>query len=296
MAFLELLDALGDPPIHESTPDAVRTARKARWRPSGIEVGEIRDLDAGGVPARLYRPSERADLGLLVYLHGGGWVIGDLDSHDNVCRSIARDSGHAVLSLDYRLAPEHPYPAPLEDALTGTRWAHANATSLGCRADRVAIGGDSAGAGMAAVVAQLQVAPLVFQLLVYPVADCTQSLPSHIENEDGPFLTKAGMSWFIDHYLSGSHTTRADPRVSPLLASDEVVAATPPALVITADLDPLRDEGDAYARRLASLGVPTSHVRFGGMFHGFFSLADFLDDAKTANALAAAAVKAVFDR
>jgi acetyl esterase len=296
VSFLAILDALGDPPISESTPEAVRVARKARWRPSTIEVAEIRDIDAGGVPARLYRPNDRSDLGLLVYLHGGGWVVGDLDSHDGVCRSIARDSGHALLSLDYRLAPEQPYPAALEDALTGTRWAHAHASELGCRADRVAIGGDSAGAGMAAVVAQLQVAPLVFQLLVYPVTDCTQSSPSHDENVDGPFLTKAGMSWFIDHYLTGGGAQRADPRVSPLLASDAVVAATPAALVITADHDPLRDEGDAYARRLATLGVPTSHVRFGGMFHGFFSLADFLDDAKTANALAAAAVKAAFER
>jgi len=288
--------SFGDPPIHESTPADVRALRASRARPSSIVIADVRDLDAGGVPARLYRPNDRTDLGLLVYLHGGGWVIGDLDSHDGVCRSLARDTGHAVLSLDYRLAPEHPFPAPLEDALTGTRWAHANAAALGCRADRIAIGGDSAGGNLAAVVAQLQVVPLVFQLLVYPVTDCTQALPSHVENEEGPFLTKAGMRWFIELYLAGGQHSTADPRVSPLFASDAAVGATPSALVITADHDPLRDEGDAYAHRLAALGVATSHVRFGGMFHGFFSLADFLDDGKTANALAGAAVKAALDR
>jgi acetyl esterase len=296
VSLLELIAAIGDPPIEQSTPEQVRAARRARQRPSTTEVHEIRDLDAGGVPARLYRPSERADLGLLVYLHGGGWVVGDLDSHDNVCRSLAAQSGHVVLSVDYRLAPEHPFPAALEDALTATRWAHANAASLGCRADRLAIGGDSAGANLAAVVAQLHVVPLVVQLLVYPVTDASQAQRSYTENEEGPFLTKRAMTWFIDHYLSGGAGSPTDPRVSPLFASDASVAGSPAALVITAEHDPLRDEGDAYAARLVAAGVPTSHVRFGGMFHGFFSLADFLDDAKTANALAATAVKAALDR
>ncbi len=255
---------------------------------------DVRDVDAGGVASRLYRPNDRSDLGLLVYFHGGGWVIGDLESHDNVCRALANGSGHAVLSVDYRLAPEHPFPAPLEDALTATRWAHGHAAELGCRAGRVAVGGDSAGANLAAVVAQLGPVPLVYQLLVYPVTDCTQAQPSYEENADGYFLSRAGMAWFIDHYLGDTAPT--DPRVSPLFAADHVVAATPPALVITAEFDPLRDEGDAYARRLADLGVPTSHVRFSGMFHGFFSLADFLDDGGAANALAAAAVGSALGR
>ena len=235
-------------------------------------------------------------VGLLVYLHGGGWVIGDLDSHDNVCRALANGSGHAVLSVDYRLAPEHPFPAALEDAVTATRWAHANAAAMGCRADRLAIGGDSAGGNLAAVVAQLAPVPLTYQLLVYPVTDCTRSHPSYTENAAGPFLTRDGMGWFIDHYLSGGHGSANDPRVSPLFASDTAVAATPPALVITAEFDPLRDEGDAYAARLAALGVPTSHVRMSGMFHGFFSLADFLDDGRISHAAAAAALKAALSR
>jgi len=295
-SLLAFMAEIGDPPIEDSTAEQARAVRKARQRPSTETIHHVRDLDADGIPARLYRPSDRDDLGLLVFFHGGGWVIGDLDSHDNVCRALANGSGHAVLSVDYRLAPEHPFPAPVEDALTATRWAHAHAAELGCRADRLAVGGDSAGANLAAVVAQLAPVPLMFQLLVYPVTDCTRSHASYTENGEGYFLTAAGMGWFIDRYLSGSKGTPADPRVSPHFAADHVLAATPPALVITAEFDPLRDEGDAYAVRLAELGVATSHVRFGGMFHGFFSLADFLDDGRAANALAAAALGAALGR
>ena len=180
--------------------------------------------------------------------------------------------------------------------MAATRWAHENAAVLRCDPSRLAVGGDSAGANLAAVVAYLAPVPLVHQLLVYPVTDCTRAQPSYDENAEGYFLTKGAMGWFIDHYLSGGAGSVADPRVSPLFASDDVLAAGPPALVITAEFDPLRDEGDAYAHRLAALGVTTSHVRFGGMFHGFFSLAAYLDDGRSANALAAAAVGAALDR
>lgn len=296
VSLLQLIASLGDPPVEASTPGEARAVRAGRQRPPSEAIFSISDLDAGGVAARLYRPNDRTNSGLIVYLHGGGWVIGDLDSHDNVCRSLANGSGHCVLSIEYRLAPENPFPAGLEDAVAATRWAYANAASLGCRPDRIAIGGDSAGANLAAVVAQLAPVPLVFQLLVYPVTDCTQAHPSYTDNDIGYFLGKAGMAWFIKHYLSGGAGSPTDPRVSPLFGSDEALAASPPTLVLTAEFDPLRDEGDAYAARLAALGVATSHVRFGGMFHGFFSLADFLDDGKSANALAAAALKAALDR
>ena len=286
----------GDPPFEDSTPEQARALRASRAWPSTEPIHEVRDIDADGVATRLYRPSGATNLGLLVYFHGGGWVIGDLDSHDQVCRLLANGSGHAVLSVDYRLAPEHPFPAALEDSVTATRWAHEHAVELGCRADRIAVGGDSAGGNLAAVVAQLAPVPLAYQLLVYPVTDCTRSMPSYDENGAGYFLTAPAMGWFIDHYLAGDQGSPADPRVSPLHAADHVVAATPPALVLTAEFDPLRDEGDAYAQRLASLGVPTSHVRFGGMFHGFFSLADFVDDGRAANALAAAALGAALSR
>ena len=296
VSLLAALELLGDPPIEQSTPAQARALREARQLPSTEPIQETRDLHADGVPCRLYRPSDRPNLGLLVYLHGGGWVIGSIDSHDQVCRRLANGSGHAVLSVGYRLAPEHPFPAPLEDAVAATRWAYAHAEQLGCRADRLAVGGDSAGANLAIAVAQLGPVPLVYQLLVYPVTDCTQAQPSYTENAEGPFLTRAAMSWFIQHYLAGDAGSPTDPRVSPLLAADHVLAATPPAMVITAQFDPLRDEGDAYAIRLAELGVPTSHVRFGGMFHAFFSLGDFLDDGLAATALAAAALGAALDR
>jgi acetyl esterase len=293
---LNLMATIGDPPIEQSTPTDVRAARAKRMRPASAPIHDTRDVDAGGVPARLYRPRDGDDLGLLVWLHGGGWVLGDVAGSEQLCRLLANASGHAVLSIDYRLAPEHPFPAALEDGLTAVRWANEHAAELGCRADRLAVGGDSAGGNIAAVIAQLAPVPLLFQLLVYPVVDCTRSMPSYEENATGYFLTRSGMGWFIDHYLSGGIGSAADPRVSPLLAADHVVAGTPPALVITAEFDPLRDEGQAYARRLAELGVPTSHVHFGGMLHGFVSLSDFLDDGVAAAALAGTAVGAALSR
>ncbi|MGZ4700487.1 MAG: alpha/beta hydrolase [Ilumatobacteraceae bacterium] len=284
-SLLALMAELGEPPLESCTPTQAREIRAKRQRPSTEPIHHTRDLDAGGVPARLYRPSDHGDLGLLVYLHGGGWVIGSRDTHDNVCRILANSSGHAVLSVDYRLAPEHPFPAAIDDAVAATSWAYANAATLGCSPDRLAIGGDSAGGNLSIVVCHLRPVPLRYQLLVYPATDLTCSLPSHIENAEGPSLTTRGIAWFIDHYASGA-SDLVDPRLSPLFAADDVLAASPPTLVITAEYDPLRDEGDAYAARLASLGVPTSHVRFSGMYHGFFGMADFLDDAMAANHLA----------
>ena len=270
--------------------------RAAAVRGPAAPVHEVRDLDAGGVPARLYRPGSDDGLGLLVYLHGGGWVIGDLESHDNVCRSLANRSGHAVLSIDYRLAPEHPFPAAVGDSINAVRWAYANAAGLGCDPDKLAIGGDSAGANLAAVVCNVAPVPLRFQLLVYPVTDARCGSQSYVDNAEGYFLTATSMGWFVDHYLSGGAGTVDDPRVSPLLAEDAALRCNPPTLIITAEFDPLRDEGDRYAERLAALGVPVSHVRFDGMFHGFFSLGEFLDGGRMAVALAAEALQAALDR
>lgn len=293
--LIQMMDSIGGPPMETMTPQEARDGRATQPIAPPLPLHEVRDIDAGGVPARLYRPNDRTDLGLLVFFHGGGWVICDLDTHDGVCRALAAASGHAVLSVDYRLAPEHPFPAGLEDCTNATRWAHANAESLGCRADRIAVGGDSAGGNLAAVVAQLGVVPLVYQMLIYPVTDLTRDQPSYDENATGYFLTKNAMGWFIDHYLSGGGAA-IDPRVSPLFAADHVVAATPPALVITAEFDPLRDEGNAYARKLADAGVATSHVQYNGMIHAFFSLGDFLDDGKSAQALAGTALATAFNR
>jgi acetyl esterase len=289
-ALLEAIESLGDPPIEQSTPEAVRALRASRLRPPTVTLPEIRDVDAGDVPARLYRPSGEAGLGLLVFLHGGGWVLGSLDAYDNVCRDIADESGHAVLAVDYRLAPEHPFPAGLEDAFTAAEWACAHARDLDCDPERLAIGGDSAGANLAAVVTQAGRFPFRFQLLVYPVTDARGGTPSHEAHRDGPWLTHAGMDWFIGHYLSGAEGSLDDPRVSPLLADDDAVARSPSTLVITAELDPLRDEGEAYAERLRSLGVPVDMTRYDGMFHGFFSFADLLDDGRRAVGQAATAL------
>ncbi len=289
--LLDLLDAMGGAPIETQDVETARAERAALAPPPMHEGADIRDLDAGGVPARLYHPAgDGGPLGLLVWFHGGGFVIGDLDSHDNVCRSLAVRAGHAVLSVAYRLAPEHPFPAGLDDCVEATRWAHANAAELGVDPARIAVGGDSAGANLATVVCHLAPAPLVFQLLVYPVVDATCSMPSYVENADGYFLTATGMKWFIDHYLSGGSGSAEDPRVSPLFASDDALSKSPPAMVLTAGYDPLRDEGVAYADRLGAAGVVTSHVHFPGQVHAFFSLPHMLADARAAHALAAVAL------
>jgi acetyl esterase len=294
-ALLDLMEAVGAPPLHSLPPIEARAARAALAPPVLERCDSTVDVDAGGVPARLYRPTRTGPggtdrPGLLLWFHGGGWVLGDLASHDNICHSIALRSGHAVLGVDYRLAPEAPFPAGLDDCVRATRWAHANSEVLDVDPDRTAVGGDSAGANLAAVVCHSAPVPLVFQLLVYPVTDVRGDTPSYRENAEGYFLTAESMSWFVGHYLSGGHGSPDDPRVSPLLADDEILAAGPPALVITAGYDPLRDEGVAYADRLNHVGVATSHVHFPGQIHGFFSMSHQLADARLAIALAARAV------
>lgn len=288
-ALLELMAAAGGR-FETQTPDEARASRAALLRPSTEHVHHVRDLDAGGVVARLYRPNDET-LGLLIYLHGGGWVIGDLDSHDDVCRRLANLAQVAVLSVDYRLAPEHPFPAGLGDCVQATRWAAAHAAELGIDRERIAIGGDSAGANLATVVAQIAPVPLKFQLLVYPVTDARRGAPSYEENAEGYFLTASGMEWFVQHYLSGGHGAVDDPRVSPLLADETTLANCPPTLVITAEYDPLRDEGEWYAHALQTSGVPTTLVRWFGQIHGFFSMAGLIDDAHGAHAVAADALR-----
>ncbi len=290
-AFVALVESLGDPPLESTTPSAARSLRESRNRQSDIVVDDVRDIDAAGVPCRLYRPANsQVVTGLTVFFHGGGWVMGSIDGHDDVCRSMCVRSGHSVLSVGYRLAPEHPYPAALTDALDVTRWACEHAGDLGIDRARIAVGGDSAGGNIAAVVAQLTPVPLRFQLLIYPVTDARAGHPSYAENHDGPFLTAPAMQWFIDHYLSGDQGCPDDPMVSPLLASDDALAATPPAMVITAEFDPLRDEGVAYADKLADAGVPTSHQMYSGQIHAFFSNREFIGDASIAHAAAGEAL------
>jgi len=282
-AVAEYLAAMRTVPLETLAPTEFREAYLATRVPFDADLAEVRDLDADGLSCRLYRPHD-ARGGLLVYFHGGGWVIGDLDTHDGVCRSIASRSGHSVLAVDYRLAPEHPYPAAVDDALAATVWAHSRAANLGIDAERIAVGGDSAGGNLAAIVAQRRIAPVRFQLLVYPATDLTMSHQSHEENRDAPVLTRAVMDYFVGHYVPDP-PRRSEPEASPLLVADEELVGLPPALVVTAEFDPLRDEGEAYATRLTAAGVSASAVRFIGHFHGFFSMLGILDDAEAAHAL-----------
>jgi acetyl esterase len=285
--------ALDLPRIEDQTPEEAREQRRAMLRPSPEPIAEVRDLDAGGVGARFYRPTTTRSPGLLVWFHGGGWVLGDLESHDDICRALANRGGFGVLSVDYRLAPEHPFPCAVDDAVAAVTWAAEHAVDLGCE-PIVAVGGDSAGGNLAAVVSNRPTVPIVFQALVYPCTDARMSLHSYVENAEGYFLTRTGMAWFYDHYLSGGDGSRDDPRVSPLLEDDARLASAPSALVITAEYDPLRDDGEAYAARLAEAGVTTSHVRFDGQIHGFFSMFGLLDDCRSAQALVAEAVHSAF--
>ena len=286
-AVLEFMRQLGTPPLHELTAAEGRANYLAMRVPSTVELHEIRDIEAGGVKCRLYRSSAATAAPLLIYYHGGGWVIGDLDSHDDICRKLAREAHCSVIAVDYRLAPEHPAPAALDDCVAATQWIFANAKSLGIDASRIAIGGDSAGGNLAALVAMHADVKPVFQLLVYPVTDMRMDYPSHIENAQGYRLTADLMHWFIKHYLQGDEQSMRTPLYSPILSDDATLQKSPPTLVITAEFDPLRDEGEAYAARLAAAGVPTSMVRFNGQIHAFFSMSELLDDAAAAIALSA---------
>ena len=295
-ALLAFMDTLGAPPLETQDPVTARMGMETMTSPSTATVHEIRAVDADGVPCRLYRPNDENNLGLLVYLHGGGWVIGSLDTHDDVCRKLANAMGHAVLSVDYRLAPEHPFPAPVDDCAHALRWAHTHATDLGIDPQRIAVGGDSAGGNLAAVVANMNIVPLKFQMLIYPVTDATRRSASYRDNADGYRLTANGMKWFCDLYLSGSSGSEVDPRVSPLHEDLSILAKAPPAIVITAEYDPLRDEGEQYALRLLEAGVPCSLTRYYGQIHGFFSMSDFCDDGWGALMQAAIATRIALER
>jgi acetyl esterase/lipase len=242
-----------------------------------VPVGAVTDLSipgpAGDIPARHYRPDHDEVGPLLMFLHGGGWVIGSLDSHDNICRSICRDSGIHVLSVDYRLAPEHPAPAGLDDAYAAYRWAMENGTELGTRPGIVAVGGDSAGGNLSAVVARLgrdDGVPPVLQVLLYPLTDQLGASRSRSLFASGFFLSAHDLEFLREQYLGGSQLDATDPRVSPLLADD--LTGLSPALVVTAGFDLLRDEGEAYAKRMRDAGVTVDSRRMSSLIHGFCNL------------------------
>ncbi len=291
-AFLDALAAEGLPPIDEQPLDLVRAgagalvaAHAAPAEP--VERVEDRELvtDVGPIRARVYTPAGCADPAPLVaYFHGGGWVFMGIDTHDFICRRLANASGAVVVNLEYRLAPEHRFPAAVDDCDAATRWLGAHARELGGDPGRLVVAGDSAGGNLAAAVVRRarDAGPaLAAQVLVYPVCDASFDTASYRDNADGYLLTERAMRWFWSCYL-GPDGDPTDPEASPLRATD--LAGLPPALVITAEYDPLRDEGDAYARALAAAGVPVEHRSFAGMIHGFLGMDALTADADVAMA------------
>ncbi|MCH5375681.1 MAG: alpha/beta hydrolase, partial [Planctomycetes bacterium] len=276
-------------PICQLTPQQARDQMlmSSRFLGAAEAVDSVEDhlldVPASPVRLRLYRPRSDALLPSLVYLHGGGWVMGSIATHDTICRSLSRRAGIAVASVEYRLAPEHKFPAGLEDAYAATNWLNDNAATLSLRADRIAVGGDSAGGNLAAAVSLLArqrgAPPVCFQLLIYPALDFNFDTPSYRENAVGFHLTREDMIWSWRHYLVNELDGYKE-LASPLRASD--LTGLPPALVVTAEYDPLRDEGEAYAARLAEVGVPVTCRRYDGMIHGFVRRTNQLDRAQTA--------------
>jgi len=260
-----------------------------------IVVHSVEDLmidgPAGAIPVRIYRPSA-APAPVHVHFHGGGWVIGDLDTHDRDCREICVGADCIVVAVDYRLAPEHIFPAAPEDCYAALCWATANLDSLCALPGAVSVGGDSAGGNLAAAVALMardrNGPAIAMQLLIYPVTDATMESGSYRDNADGYLLSRTMMSWFWDHYCPDL-ALRADPLASPIAAED--LAGLPPALVMTAEFDPLRDEGEAYAERLIAAGVEVEVRRFDGLIHGFFSQAGMIEAAREGVDLAVKALR-----
>ena len=301
-ALLDFIEQKKIPPTHTlSVADARAYYRDRRsvTQPVLPEVALVRELQMDGpqgpIPMRLYRPigsSAGSLLPVLVYYHGGGWVIGDLDTHDSLCRALCNESGGAVVSVDSRLGPEHRFPAAVNDALAATRWVRAQAAELKLDASRLAVGGDSAGGNLAAVVSiaarDSGDLPIAYQLLIYPATDQHRSAPSHATNGEGYLLTRDTMDYFSGHYISDP-AQYPDWRASPLLHTD--LSKLPPALVLTAGYDPLRDEGAAYAEALTAAGNRASYVCFERQIHGFITMGKVLDEANTAVTMCAAALR-----
>jgi acetyl esterase len=301
-AFLEIVASHGGPPLQQLPIAEARAMPRLMIEFAGPEeaVARVEDRQIPGpdqpVPIRIYRPVVSGTLPVLMYFHGGGFVICDLDSHDRLCRSLANASGCAVIAVDYRLAPEHKFPAAPEDAYAATRHVAEHADAFGIDAKRIAVGGDSAGANLATVVALMardRGGPaLRFQLLIYPVTDFADESSSMREYAKDHFLTREQLDWFIAQYVA-SDADRYVPYASPLYARD--VRGLPPAMMITAECDPLRDQGEAYARKLQMAGVPVELKRYEGMIHPFVSLGGVVDAGREAIAEAAAAVRAALD-
>ncbi len=300
---LDLMAAAGNPPVHQRTVEEARASFNlkplAGAAPDVAAVTDRRIPVAGGdVPIRIYTPSgaeAATPLPVLIYFHGGGWVVGNLEAADIPCRHLANKAQCIVVSVEYRKAPEHKFPTPAEDAYAAVCWVHDHADELGADRSRIAVGGDSAGGNLAIVTTMMSRdrcgVPLCFQMLLYPATDHNFGTPSYRDNAEGYLLGTADMAWFWNHYLpegdDGSH-----PYASPLRARD--FSRLPPALVITAGFDPLRDEGDAYAERLAAGEVSVRHLRYDDMIHGFFWMPGVLSRAHEAYNACAQALREAF--
>ncbi|MBM4439055.1 MAG: alpha/beta hydrolase [Candidatus Rokubacteria bacterium] len=295
-AMIDKTLALNLPPASQMGVAALRA--NARERSAALpreDVASVRDhriaVAGGELLVRVFTPRAVAPRPALVYFHGGGWVTGDVDTHEGICRTLANAAGCVVASVDYRCAPEHTFPTAAEDAYAATRWVAERASELGVDAGRVAVCGDSAGGNLAAAVALMardRGGPrLSFQVLVYPITDCDFETPSYRENAEGYLLTREGMRWYWDQYVPNA-ADRTNPYVSPMRAAS--LAGLPPALVITAEYDPLRDEGEAYARKLGAAGVPVAHTRYPGMIHAFYRFTSTVDAARAAVAETVAAL------
>jgi acetyl esterase len=291
------------PKLHQMPPPQAREMMRqmSTMTLSPPEIASVANRTipgpAGEIPIRVYTPKVGgAPRPVIVFFHGGGWVIGDLETHDAPCRQLANAVPAVVVAVDYRLAPEHKFPAAPDDCYAALRWVADNAASIGGDPKRrLAVCGDSAGGNLSAVVALMardRGGPtLAAQILVYPATDLTCDAPSHVTNGTGYFLDAEMMAWFIGHYVR-SAADKTEPYGSPLRARD--LSGLPPAVVITAEFDPLRDEGESYARRLREAGVPVELKRYDGMIHGFFSMDALFPEAGQAIALAASALKKAF--
>ncbi|PLR98471.1 alpha/beta hydrolase [Bacillus sp. T33-2] len=299
--LLEQMEAAGAPAFETLTPEEARQVADFRaLAGEPAEVGKIENRmvpgPGGDIPVRIYTPVGEGPFPALVYYHGGGWVIGDLDTVEVICTLLANRARCVVVSVDYRLAPEHKFPAAADDAYAAVKWVEDNASSIEVDAARVAVGGDSAGGNLAAVTALMardKGGPAIaYQMLIYPVTSHNFGTVSYEENAEGYFLTKNAMAWFWDQYLRDEQDGK-NPYASPLLGED--LSGLPPALVITAGFDPLRDEGEAYAERLKEAGVAVEATRYDSMIHGFFWMPGVLEQGNKAIDQAAAALKDAFN-
>ena len=298
-AVIDTVNSLGLPAVWEVSPEQARINAAARPRPAGPEVARVEDRSIpgpdGDVPVRIYTPEGDGPFPILAWYHGGGWVIGDLESADGTARHLCKGSGSVVVSVDYRLAPETKFPGPAEDCYAASVWAVNNAASLNADASRLAVGGDSAGGNLAAAISLMAAdrggPAIAHQLLVYPVTERNYDTPSYSQNAEGFLLARDAMIWYWDAYLADS-ADADNPYAAPMKAAS--LAGQPSSLVITAEFDPLRDEGEAYGRRLKEAGVPTTISRYDGMIHGFFGMVGIMDKSGQVMEEATAALRAAF--